>query len=67
GLGAIFPGIVNTLMAMKALGYPDSDPRLREQLAILERLEIDRGQSLEMQPCHSPVWDTAIAVIAQAE
>ena len=67
GLGAIFPGIVNTLMAMKALGYPDSDPRLREQLAILERLEIDRGQSLEMQPCHSPVWDTAIAVIALAE
>ena len=67
GLGAIFPGIVNTIMAMKALGYSDSDPRLAEQVRILESLELDRGDALEMQPCLSPVWDTALAVIALAE
>ncbi|MFH2203893.1 MAG: squalene--hopene cyclase [Elusimicrobiota bacterium] len=67
GLGAIFPGIVNTILAMKCLGYSDNDPRLREQIRLLEDLEIDRGDMLEMEPCHSPVWDTAIAAIALAE
>ena len=67
GLGAIFPGIVNTILAFKCLKYSDNDPRLREQIRLLEDLEIDRGDMLEMEPCHSPVWDTAIAVIALAE
>ncbi|MFA5140304.1 MAG: squalene--hopene cyclase [Elusimicrobiota bacterium] len=67
GLGAIYPGIVNTIMAMRSLGYSDSDPRLREQIRQLERLEYDHGDSLELEPCHSPVWDTAIAMIALAE
>ncbi|MFA6029059.1 MAG: squalene--hopene cyclase [Elusimicrobiota bacterium] len=68
GLGAIYPGIVNTIMAMKALGYPDSDPRLKKQIEHLETLELDRGpDKIEMQPCVSPVWDTAISLIALAE
>lgn len=67
GLGAIFPGIVNTVLAMKCLGYPDTDPRLREQLRYLEDLELDHGDAMEIQPCESPVWDTAIAMIALAE
>ncbi|MBI5242530.1 MAG: squalene--hopene cyclase [Elusimicrobia bacterium] len=67
GLGAIYPGIVNTIMAMKCLGYPDTDPRLKRQIGHLFKLEIDRGDCLEIQPCVSPVWDTAIAVIALAE
>ncbi|MBI4346487.1 MAG: squalene--hopene cyclase [Elusimicrobia bacterium] len=67
GLGAIFPGIVNTILAMKCLGYSDHDPRLKREIEHLERLELDRGDLLEMQPCQSPVWDTAIAVIALAE
>jgi len=69
GLGAIYPGIVNTIMAMKCLGYPDTDPRLVEQLEELDRLELPHaeGESTEWQPCRSPVWDTAISVIALAE
>ncbi|PCI37197.1 MAG: squalene--hopene cyclase [Elusimicrobia bacterium] len=67
GLGAIFPGIVNTIIAMKSLGYSDHDPRLKKQIRELEKLELDRGDKIEMEPCHSPVWDTAIAVIALAE
>ncbi|HVC09599.1 MAG TPA: squalene--hopene cyclase [Elusimicrobiota bacterium] len=66
GLGAIYPGIVNTIMAMKCLGYSDTDPRLMEQLRALEFLEVP-GSKLEMQPSWSPVWDTAISVIALAE
>jgi squalene-hopene/tetraprenyl-beta-curcumene cyclase len=67
GLGAIFPGIVNTILAMKCLGYHGQDARLRAQLKNLEGLEIDHGDMLEMQPCLSPVWDTAITTIALAE
>ena len=67
GLGAIYPGIINTIMAMKCLGYPDTDPRLVEQLQVLDRLELQHEDSSEIQPCHAPVWDTAISVIALAE
>ncbi len=68
GLGAIYPGIINTIMAMKCLGYPDTDPRLNEQIEILESLELPvEGDRLEYQPCRSPVWDTAISMIALAE
>ena len=67
GLGAIFPGIINTIMAMKCLGYSDHDPRLVKQMKILEDLEMVRGDAIEMQPCLSPIWDTSISVIALAE
>ncbi|MBI5210559.1 MAG: squalene--hopene cyclase [Elusimicrobia bacterium] len=66
GLGAIYPGIVNTILAMKCLGYSDTDPRLVEQIQVLERLELS-GSELQMQPCQSPVWDTAVSIIALAE
>ena len=29
GLAAIFPGILNSLIALKALGYPDDHPQVR--------------------------------------
>ncbi|MBI4055819.1 MAG: squalene--hopene cyclase [Elusimicrobia bacterium] len=67
GLGAIFPGILNTLLAMKALGYPATDPRFQRQFEELEALWVDRGDSIEVQPCFSPVWDTAISVVSLAE
>jgi squalene-hopene/tetraprenyl-beta-curcumene cyclase len=67
GLGAIYPGIVNTIMAMKCLGYPDTDPRLVSQLQEIDRLEIQGENTTRYQPSRSPVWDTAISMIALAE
>ena len=67
GLGAIYPGIMNTIIALKALGYPDDNPDLAHEMKQLESLEIDRGDRIEMQPCFSPVWDTAISMIALVE
>ena len=61
GLGAIFPPIINTIMAFRCLGYALDDPRLRAQEHELERFEIEDEDTLRMQPCFSPVWDTAIA------
>ncbi|MBI3289430.1 MAG: squalene--hopene cyclase [Elusimicrobia bacterium] len=67
GLGAIYPGIANTIMAMKCLGYPDTDPRLVAQLQELDRLEVPGEDYTRYQPSRSPVWDTAISMIALAE
>ncbi len=67
GLGAIYPGILNCILAMKCLGYPDTDPRLMGQLEELEKLELSYKDYSQWQPCRSPVWDTAICVIALAE
>ncbi len=64
GLGAIFPSIVNSLMAMRLLGYPDDDPRVQGQLKELRAFEIEEGDTLRVQPCVSPVWDTALCSTA---
>lgn len=60
GLGAIFPPIVNALMAMRCLGYSDDHPEVQGQLKELEAFEICEGDTLRLQPCVSPVWDTAL-------
>lgn len=67
GLGAIFPPIIYSLIAMHALGYPPSDPQFRRAMEELEKLEIEENETLRLQPCTSPVWDTAIAMNALAE
>lgn len=69
GLGAIFPPIVNSIMAMECLGYQENHPYIQGQLKALEGYELEHPDTdtLEMQPCLSPVWDTAISMIALAE
>jgi squalene-hopene/tetraprenyl-beta-curcumene cyclase len=64
GLGAIWPGIINSIFAMKALGYPNDHPQIRRALKEVELLKIEEEDSLHLQPCVSPVWDAAWAVIA---
>ncbi|MGQ9590978.1 MAG: squalene--hopene cyclase [Planctomycetota bacterium] len=66
GPGAILPAMVNTVIALKCLGYPDDDPLLRTAFEDLDGLEIHRPEddSIQVQPCHSPVWDTAISSYA---
>lgn len=67
GLGAIFPPIVNTIIAFRALGYEEDHPVIQGQLAELERLEIEQDGVLRVQPCKSPSWDTALSINALAE
>ena len=67
GLGAIFPPIINTILAFRCLGYAPDDPRLVAQVKELERLEMEDDETLHVQPCFSPVWDTAIAMVALSE
>jgi len=67
GLGAIFPPIVWSIVALRALGCADDSPEVRECWRQLERLvEPQPDGTIRLEPCRSPVWDTAISVRALA-
>jgi squalene-hopene/tetraprenyl-beta-curcumene cyclase len=64
GLGAIFPPIVYTILAFRCLGYGLDDPRLLAQVGELDKLGLEEGDTFRLQPCFSPIWDTALAARA---
>ena len=64
GLAAIFPAMVNSIMALTQLGYGLRDPLLLRQLEHFEQLVLDDEQGFRVQPCQSPVWDTALTMFA---
>jgi squalene-hopene/tetraprenyl-beta-curcumene cyclase len=68
GLGAIYPPIVWSIVALKCLGYPDDSTEMQychRQLNDLCLNDLKTG-STRLQPCKSPVWDTAITIRALA-
>jgi squalene-hopene/tetraprenyl-beta-curcumene cyclase len=67
GLAGIYPSIMNSAIAMRCLGYSVDDPQVIRALDEFERLGIEEGDTFRMQPCLSPVWDTAYAMFALAE
>jgi squalene-hopene/tetraprenyl-beta-curcumene cyclase len=67
GLAAIFPAMLNSLIALKALGYPDHHPEVLRAERELKKLEHETDESVRIEPCFSPVWDTAIVAICLHE
>jgi squalene-hopene/tetraprenyl-beta-curcumene cyclase len=67
GLAAIFPGMLYSLIAMKALGYPDDHPQVVRAAHELKKLQHETADRVRIEPCFSPVWDTAIAAICLHE
>ncbi len=67
GIGAIFPPIINSIIALRCLGYDNHHPLTASQIGELEKLEIEDGDALRIAPCFSPVWDTALAMNALVE
>ncbi len=67
GLAAIFPAMMNSIFALLALGYRADDPLTAREIDQLGRFEIEEGDTIRLQPCLSPVWDTAIAMVALEE
>jgi len=74
GLGAIYPGILNSIIALRCLGYSTDDPQVIRALDEFEKLGIEEPgipdhsePTFRMQPCMSPVWDTAYAMVALGE
>ena len=67
GLAAIYPAMMNAVLALLALGRSPSDPLTARQIDRLAELEIEEQDSLRLQPCLSAVWDTAVAMVAVQE
>jgi len=67
GLAGIFPSIMNSVIALRVLGYSIDDPQVIRAMDEFEKLGIEEEDTFRMQPCVSPVWDTAIAVHALGE
>lgn len=67
GLAAIFPSMLNAMMALKVLGYKEDHPLVQKADRDFAGLFVDDPEDFRIQPCLSPVWDTAITTIALAE
>ena len=67
GVGAIFPPMIYNAIVLRCLGVADDDPEMRWAHKQLEDLMIAEGDTLRLQPCVSPVWDTALTLIALAD
>ena len=67
GLGAIYPPMMYSVMALDVLGYSEDHPVRARALEQFNELMVDDGERFFFQPCFSPVWDTAIAAYALAE
>lgn len=63
----IIPAMLNSLLALKCLNYPVSDPIVQRGLEAIDNFAIETEESYRMQACVSPVWDTAWVVRALIE
>jgi squalene-hopene/tetraprenyl-beta-curcumene cyclase len=76
--GGIQPPWVYSLMALHLGGYPLTHPVMRRGLQGLDRFMVEdrddargvgapAGPSRRLEACQSPVWDTALAMVALAD
>jgi squalene-hopene/tetraprenyl-beta-curcumene cyclase len=63
GLGAIFPPMVYNAIVLRCLDVSNDDPEMQWAMKQLDDLCIYQGDTLRLQPCFSPVWDTALSLI----
>jgi squalene-hopene/tetraprenyl-beta-curcumene cyclase len=65
--GGIQPPWVYSLMALHLRGYAIDHPVMRAGLEGLDRFLIEDGETRRLEACQSPVWDTALAIIALSD
>jgi squalene-hopene/tetraprenyl-beta-curcumene cyclase len=65
--GGIQPPWVYSLIALHLRGYATDHPVMRAGLDGLERFTVEEETSRRLEACQSPVWDTALAMIALAD
>jgi squalene-hopene/tetraprenyl-beta-curcumene cyclase len=62
--GGIQPPWVYSLMALQLRGYPLDHPVMRAGIEGIEGFMIEEEGTRRLEACQSPVWDTALALIA---
>ncbi len=66
--GGIQPPWVYSLIALKCLGYGNEHPVIARGIhGLLHDFALETDETLTVQPCVSPVWDTALAVTGMRE
>jgi squalene-hopene cyclase len=63
----IIPAMLNSLLAMRALKYDVNDSVVSRGLAALDRFAVETDDEYWIQPCVSPVWDTALVMRSLSE
>ncbi|HLO87237.1 MAG TPA: squalene--hopene cyclase [Nostocaceae cyanobacterium] len=62
--GGIIPAMLNSLLALCCLDYDANDPIVHRGLKAVDNFAIETEDTYCVQPCVSPVWDTAWAIRA---
>lgn len=62
--GGIIPAMLNSLLALKCLDYDVNDPIIQRGLKAVDNFAMETENSYCVQPCVSPVWDTAWVIRA---
>ncbi|NMG10326.1 squalene--hopene cyclase [Brasilonema sp. UFV-L1] len=65
--GGIIPAMLNSLLALRALDYDAADPIVHRGLRAVDNFAIETEDTYTIQPCISPVWDTAWVMRALIE
>lgn len=65
--GGIIPAMLNSSLALRTLGYEAVDPIVQRGLKAVDNFAIETEDTYRVQPCISPVWDTAWAIRALVE
>ena len=65
--GGIQPAMLNSVLALHCLGYANDHPAVKKGLEALANFCIEDNDSLGLQSCVSPVWDTALGLKALAD
>ncbi|MEM8719018.1 MAG: squalene--hopene cyclase [Cyanobacteria bacterium P01_G01_bin.39] len=65
--GGIIPAMLNSLLALRTLNYDVKDPIVQRGLTAVDNFAVETASSYRIQPCISPVWDTAWCLRALAE
>jgi squalene-hopene/tetraprenyl-beta-curcumene cyclase len=62
--GGIQPPWVYSMMALHLLGWSLDHPVMVRAFAGLDAFSVHEGETRRLEACQSPVWDTALAVVA---
>lgn len=65
--GGIQPAMLNSILALHCLGYANDHPAVAKGLEALDEFCIEDQDTLMLQSCISPIWDTALVLLAMQE
>jgi len=65
--GGIQPAMLNSVLALHCLGYASNHPIMAKGLEALAHFCIEDDDTLTLQSCISPVWDTALVLQSMQE